>query len=156
MEDLTSLWRLRSPPPPLFLPRISLRSLQRFAERSEMREAAALHSSGLTENNSTGCPALRSMHRRSSDVSPPRTHTRTHPLRPSSLSHSSHPNTASPGIISQMFQFPGRLIYPLYFLEFFFFLDKTVVCDEFYLKYFNKDLTDQLRKSRWNVAFRHH
>lgn len=37
-----------------------------------------------------------------------------------------------------------------------FFLDKTVVCDEFYLKYFNKDLTDQLRKSRWNVAFRHH
>lgn len=39
---------------------------------------------------------------------------------------------------------------------FFFFLDKTVVHDEFYLKYFNKDLTDQLRKSRWNVAFRRH
>lgn len=78
MKDLTSLWRLCSPPPSLFLPRLSLRSLQHFAERSEMREAAALHSSGLTENNSTGCPALRSMHRRSSDVSPPGTHTHPH------------------------------------------------------------------------------
>lgn len=43
---------------------------------TEMGEAAALQSSGFAENNSTGCPALQSMHRRSSDVNhPAETHT---------------------------------------------------------------------------------
>lgn len=49
------------------------------SHRDEGREGevAALHSSGIAENNSTGCPALQSMDRRSSDVSHPGTHTHT-------------------------------------------------------------------------------
>lgn len=39
-----------------------------FAETSEEEEASALHSSSLGESKSAGCPALQSMHRRSSDV----------------------------------------------------------------------------------------
>ena len=65
---------------------------------------AALHSSSLSENNSTGCPALRSMHRRSSDVNHPATHKHTALI----FSFTFLPPLHSPSwIISQMFQFRG-------------------------------------------------
>lgn len=73
---------------PSLLPSISMAACHRNVSprRVWKGELAALHSLGLAENNSTGCPALRSVHRRSSDVNHVRVHSLLHisltPTRP--------------------------------------------------------------------------
>lgn len=62
---------------PSDLPSFHVRSLQHLAHMGEEGVMAALHSSDLDENNSTGCPALQSKHRRSADVIHPGTHSLT-------------------------------------------------------------------------------
>lgn len=80
---------LPEPPPPSLTPPqhfYGSTSPQRFTQTSAKGELAALHSLGLAESNSTGCPALWSVHRRSSDVNHVRVHSLLHisltPTRP--------------------------------------------------------------------------
>lgn len=77
-----SQWNFVLPPVssdhPSYFPSFHVRSLQHLAHMDEEGVMAALHSSDLDENNSTGCPALQSKHRRSADVTHPGTHSLTH------------------------------------------------------------------------------